>query len=123
MPGRTLKETRSGLTAMVAGQRYGFITDFGKKREASGQFVAQPLPQMEHRLGVDLAGAALCHSENLADLGKVQTLVVVQGEHFALAIIQPLDRFRELSPGLFELDRRTGSIPLEIGRASCRERV
>ena len=47
-------------------------------RLASGQLVAQPLPQVEHRLGVDLAGAALGHTQDLADLGEVQTLVVVQ---------------------------------------------
>ena len=34
--------------------------------------------QMEHGLGVDLAGAALGHPEDVADLGKVQTFVVVQ---------------------------------------------
>ena len=34
MPGRTLKETRSGLTAMVAGRQSRFITRRDTEREA-----------------------------------------------------------------------------------------
>ena len=111
MPGRTLKETRSGLAAMVAGQPDCFTTACDPERRASGQLVSQSLSQVEHGLGVDLAGAALGHPENLADLGKVQAFVVVQREHLALAFIQPLDGLRQLSPGLFKLDGLTGNGP------------
>jgi len=58
MPGRTLKETRSGLAAMVAGQPDCFTTACDPERRASGQLVSQSLSQVEHGLGVDLAGAA-----------------------------------------------------------------
>src|SRR5271165_4245093 len=84
----------------------------------SGQLVAQPLPQMEDRLGVDLAGAALGHPEYLAYLGEVETFVVVQRENLALPVVQPLDRLRELAPGLFELDRRPGRVSLVLERVA-----
>ena len=114
MPGRTLKETRSSLAAMVAGQADGFTARCQPEGRVSGQLVAQPLPQVEDCLGVNLAGPALGHAENVADLGKVQTLVVVEGQHLALAVVQALDRLGELPPRLFELDGRAGCIALVL---------
>ena len=41
---------------------------------------AEARTQVEHRLGVDLRHAALGDAEHLADLGKRETLVVVEGQ-------------------------------------------
>ena len=81
---------------------------------SSRKLVAKPLAQVEDRFGVDLARAALCHSEDLADLGEVQALVVVQGEHFALAFVEALDGLGKLASGFLELDRCARGVALVL---------
>ena len=50
--------------------------------------VAQTCTQAQYRLAVDLAGARLRDPKHLADLAKVELVVVVQGHHQLLTLRQ-----------------------------------
>ena len=55
----------------------------------------EPGAKAEHGLRVQLRDARLGHPEHLADLAQGEVLVVVEGDHQALALGQTLDRVRE----------------------------
>src|SRR5690606_32680294 len=51
------------------------------RRTGSAAEARQLRAQLEHGLGVDLAGPALGHAQHVADLGEREALVVVQRDH------------------------------------------
>src|ERR687889_276909 len=62
--------------------------------------------QVEDRLGVQLADAALGHAEDAADVGEGQALEVVEADDDLLPLGQLLDRAGEQLPGLSVLGHR-----------------
>ena len=75
-------------------------------------------PQLQDRLRVDLAHAALGDAEHAADLGERESLVVVEREHESLAVGHAVDRVGEEVLHLVDLERLDRIVL--AGRRSCR---
>ena len=97
--------------------------DFEAMPKKEALILSRELEKLQHRLGVDLAHAALGHAENFADLGQGEALVVVQREDHLLPFAEPVDGRSQELLGLLPLEQRDRALGLVGDRVAKRGRL